>query len=245
MRLQGTQQGRQLSFDDLVEHATWVLEDIRRHPEKRPDLEKKFDHNRRVSPLGIRKIQSRKTERYVRARELVVSGMAPKEAAAELGCSPRTIQRAMAEAKSATNPITTPHPDDLMPEIFNLESSRVRKSDGVCRSDWPADTLASTFEANTGQALTNAQAAQLARWEAQIGDGEEIVDVVRLMVHARGKRNPWRYVASKAPGYIGNPESRHDLERMATPRAIEYSRYAADPRAYLATCIRNEARLYA
>ena len=81
----------------------------------------------------------------------------------------------------------------------------------------------------------------LETWDAAIGDGDERIDVVRTILYARGKERPWDYVAATVPGYIGCPEGRHVLERQATDKERQYARYADNPSAYLATCIRARA----
>ena len=85
------------------------------------------------------------------------------------------------------------------------------------------------------------QALHLETWDAAIGDGDERIDVVRTIIYAQGKERPWDYVAATVPGTSAVRRGRHVLERQATDKERQYARYADNPSAYLATCIRARA----
>ena len=61
-----------------------------------------------------------------------------------------------------------------------------------------------------------------------------------MIRYAAAKRDPWAYVSSSMSRLGGEPECWHCLQQRASATQVQYSQYARDPRAYLATCIRNE-----
>ena len=81
---------------------------------------------------------------------------------------------------------------------------------------------------------------QLITWYEAGQDNLTLVDLVRLIGYARGKRDPWAYVSAGMARLGGEPEWWRSLQRLASNKQRQYAQYALNPRAYLSTCIRND-----
>ena len=139
-----------------------------------------------------------------------------------------------------SEPFSPPLPNDLSNDFTLLKSSVSELEKG---SDTEAHDIAwivDTWAAKTGEPPSRRQALQLAAWtDAGLDDGS-IVDLVRMIRYAGAKRDPWAYVSASMARLGGEPECWHCLQQRASATQVQYSQYARDPRAYLATCIRNE-----
>ena len=156
------------------------------------------------------------------------------------------VAAARKERESCQSHIKNTNDDSNILLNQSQKFSSVRDSSGLTLdrelSPLPDHWVIDTWTANVGAPPESHQAHQLVLWLDAIGDGDEIQDAVRL-IHYAGKlttRSPWAYVASKLPAYIGNSESRFNLEQRAGPEASNYVRinsaHIRDPRAYLAAC---------
>ena len=91
-----------------------------------------------------------------------------------------------------------------------------------------------------GRPPTRRQQLQLAAWWISGKADLTFVDLLRLIVYAGGARDPWAYVSAGMERLAGEPERWESLERRASNKQRQYAQYADNPRAYLATCIKND-----
>ena len=196
---------------------------------------------REKAARGRETIRLRKVARDDQFLAARAAGRSVKEVAADFGVSTRTVMRAataeaVAELRRVTNAITPPLPDDALKSEELTENRHASVSNGVWHL--PAHWLIDAWTANVGTP-TPAQSWQLARWAEEVGDGDELPDVVRVIVYAGGKGNPWAYAVKAIPQYLRRPEWWQDLTRRATLQQRQYAEHADNPRAYLATCLRS------
>ena len=166
------------------------------------------------------------------------AGRSVQEVAADFGVSTRTVMRAataeaVAELRQVTNAFTPPLPDDALKSEELTENRHVSVSNGVWHL--PAHWLIDAWTANVGTP-TPAQSWQLVSWAEEVGDGDELPDVVRVIVYAGGKGNPWAYAVKAIPQYLGRPEWWQDLTRRATLQATSIRRGRRQP-----TCLPEPA----
>ena len=196
---------------------------------------------REKAARGRETIRLRKVARDDQMLAARAAGRSVQEVAADFGVSTRTVMRAataeaVAELRQVTNAITPPPQDDCLKSGELTKNRHAYGSNGVWHL--PAHWLIDAWTANVGLP-TPAQSWQLLSWAEQVGDGAELPDVVRVIVYAGGAGNPWAYAVKAIPQYLGRPEWWQDLTRRTTLQQRQYAEHAANPRGYLATCLRN------
>ena len=213
-----SQEGRQSTFDDFSE---W---------------------QRDKSILGVRAKAALRKDRNEGILEARAADRPVKEVAEQYSVGTATVTRvatplavaAWRQHQQVSEPISPPLPDDSKSEPNLFESPLTELEKG-------SDTIVDCWERNVGTFPTRRQQMQLITWYEAGQDNLSLPDLVRLIVYARGKRDPWAYVTAGMARLGGEPEWWKDLSRRASNKQRQYAQYALNPRAYLATCIRNES----
>ena len=231
-------------YDTLWQIAEYAIDQLSREGYQ-PSLPGFCESQRKKSILGVRAKASQVKERNEGILEARAAGQPVKAIANQYSVSEATVKRvatplavaAWRQHQKVSEPISPPHPNDLSSDFSLLKSS-------ICELEMGSDTdiawIVDTWTAKTGEHPSRRQALQLAAWaDAGLDDGS-IVDLVRMIRYAAAKRDPWAYVSSSMSRLGGEPECWHCLQQRASAKQVQYSQYARDPRAYLATCVRNE-----
>ena len=223
-------------YDILLQCAQTAVDHC--HP-----TEEGRDQNRREK--GDRGHLTQHLRSVARADQIIAeraAGKSVKEVAAQLGvCTSLVTTRATPAAvaeyrQQIQTAVTPPLQDDseIKPEFKESSEEYGFNSRLYLPEAWIIDT----WTANVGAVPTKRQELQLLNWTGA-GADDLIPDLVRMIVYARGKADPWAYVTASMASQGGEPECWPCLKHQATDKQRLYADYADNARAYLATSLRN------
>ena len=231
-------------YDTLWGIADYAVDELSQEG-RQPSLPGFCESQRQKSDLGVRAKAARVKDRNEGILQARAAVQPVKAVAAQYGVSEATVKRvatppavAAWRQRQVSEPISPPLPDDSQNKTNFLESSEhvLEKGCDTSQIAWVVDRWISTV----GRAPTRRQQLQLAAWWISGKTDLTFVDLLRLIVYAGGARDPWAYVSAGMARLAGEPERWESLERRASNKQRQYAEYADNPRAYLATCIKND-----
>ena len=234
-------------YDTLWQISEYAIDEIYTRG-RQPTFEDFCESQSEKSILGVRAKAALRKDRNEGILDARAAARPVKEVAAQYSVSTATVTRVATPLAVAawrkhqaveeiSQPFSPPLPDDSQNEVNFLESSehRIEKGSDISDHSWIVDT----WIAAVGRAPTLRQQLQLGAWCSAGEDDLTLVDLVRMIGYARGKRDPWAYVSAGMARLAGEPEWWQSLQRRASNKQRQYASRADNPRAYLATCLRN------
>ena len=228
-------------YDTLWQIADYAIDELYREGHQ-PSLAGFCESQRDKSILGVRAKAAEVKDRNEGILQARAAVQPVKAVAAQFEVSEATVKRVATPLAVAawrqhqvSEPISPPLPDDskIEPDLFESSLSEIEKGSDT-------DTIVDCWVKNVGTFPTRRQQMQLITWYEAGQDNLTLVDLVRLIGYARGKRDPWAYVSAGMARLGGEPEWWRSLQRRASNKQRQYAQCALNPRAYLSVCIRND-----
>ena len=219
-------------YDTLWQIAAYAIDELSREGYQ-PSLAGFCEAQRTKSDLGVRAKAARVKDRNEGILQARATVQPVKAVAAQFEVSEATVKRVATPLAVAawrkhqvSEPFSPPLPDDSKSEPNLFESSLSVLEKG-------SDTIVDCWQRNVGTFPTRRQQLQLITWYEAGQDNLTLVDLVRLIGYARGKRDPWAYVSAAWPGW---PVSQSGGRTSAGARVTSSDSMRRAPSTRVPTC---------